>query len=668
MTPTGTLIAQPRSLTRRAFAVLVLHLAAFVLCYWLAFTIRFQLIDRGRTSVGFWSEVAAWFSLTDLTLEERMVFIVTLPALLIIKGTLFYAFGHCHQSWRYVTFSDMAAIIRTAFLGTLFIATIDHFVATKVHNPRGVLVIDFVLTVLVLGAARAAWRFAHEEFRPLFYRNTAPKALIVGANPSGETLARHLMTDPRRSYRVVGYLDPDKGRHGSMLGTLPVLGDPAHAAHYARSVGVEHILVISDVLTGQQLRSLMAECQQAEIGLKVIPALDDLLESNYGLQVRDVEINDLLRREPVQLNNEAISRLIENRVILVTGAGGSIGSEICRQVLRFKPRKLLLLERAENSLFFIEQELLRSTEPGLIVPCLADITDAERLRHVFGQWRPEVVFHAAAHKHVPMMEYNPGEAVKNNVLGTRLLAETAEEFGVNEFVMISTDKAVNPTSVMGVSKHLAERFIHALSEKAKTKFVAVRFGNVLASNGSVVPIFQEQIRRGGPITVTHPDIERYFMTIPEASQLVLQAAAMGKGGEIFVLDMGESVRIVDLAHDLIRLSGLQPDDIEIVFTGLRPGEKLYEELYFDEEEMLATPHEKVFVAYHRNFSLDDVRQSILRLAEYVHGDPEGLRRALKELVPEYLQVSAGSKSPQHPSQRRAATPPTDQPATTARPD
>jgi FlaA1/EpsC-like NDP-sugar epimerase len=343
----------------------------------------------------------------------------------------------------------------------------------------------------------------------------------------------------------------------------------------------------------------------------------------------------LLRREPVQLSTDAISTLIAGRTVLVTGAGGSIGSEICRQVLKFRPKMLVLVERAENSLFLIDQELKPFRSEVTIQPCIADINDVQRMEQVFATWRPDIVFHAAAHKHVPMMEYNPGEAIKNNVLGTKVLAELADEYAVQEFVMISTDKAVNPTSVMGVSKQLAERFIHAFSEVATTKFVAVRFGNVLASNGSVVPIFQEQIRRGGPITVTHPEIERFFMTIPEASQLVLQAAAMGKGGEIFVLDMGQPVRIVDLAKDLIRLSGLQPEDIEIVFTGLRPGEKLYEELYFEDEEMQPTPHPKLFVAYHRPYTLEDVRHAIGELMRMVHEAPDAIRTKIKDIVPEY---------------------------------
>jgi FlaA1/EpsC-like NDP-sugar epimerase len=420
-----------------------------------------------------------------------------------------------------------------------------------------------------------------------------------------------------------------------MIGGLPVLGSPLRAPQIAVRMDAKEVLVISGALTGKQLRQLMEDCAQVDVMLKVIPAMEELLSGDYSFQIRDVDIDDLLRREPVQLSGEAIGTLLADRTVLVTGAGGSIGSEICRQVLRFRPRRLVLVERAENNLFLIDQELRRLKTETELFPCIADITDGARMDQILGAHQPAVVFHAAAHKHVPMMEDNPGEAIKNNVLGTKQLVELADRHAVQEFVMISTDKAVNPTSVMGVSKQIAERYVHAFSEVASTKFVVVRFGNVLASAGSVVPIFQEQIRRGGPITVTHPEIERYFMTIPEASQLVLQAAAMGKGGEIFVLDMGESVRIVDLAQDLVRLSGLEPDDIEIVFTGLRPGEKLYEELYFDDEEMLPTPHPKLFVAYHRPYHLPEVNRLIDALRPIVHQPTAVISQQLQELIPEF---------------------------------
>jgi FlaA1/EpsC-like NDP-sugar epimerase len=562
---------------------------------------------------------------------------VTLPGVVLIQTIVFYFTGHCHRSWYSVSFGDLVALFHSATLSLLIIAALGQLFATRLHPTAGVLLVDWAMVILVLGALRAAGRMSREELSPRLWRTGYRRALIVGATQSGETLARHLLTDRRLKYQPVGYLDHDASRVGSTLGGIPIWGQPAQAIKIASRLGAADLLVISGVLTGSQLRSLMESCDAENISLKVIPAYDDLLASNYSPQIRDVDINDLLRREPVQLNSDAISTLIAGRTVMVTGAGGSIGSEICRQVLKFRPKTLLLVERTENSLFLIEQEFKALRTETHVVPCIADITDGQRMTQLFRAHRPSIVFHAAAHKHVPMMEYNPGEEIKNNVVGTRQLAVLADEHGVQEFVMISTDKAVNPTSIMGVSKQLAERFVHAYSEKAGTKFVVVRFGNVLASNGSVVPIFQEQIRRGGPITVTHPEIERFFMTIPEASQLVLQAAAMGKGGEIFVLDMGEPVRIVDLARDLVRLSGLDPDDIEIVFTGLRPGEKLYEELYFEDEQRERTAHPKLFMAYHRPYSLAEVERAIAEVATLVHGSSDDLRLKIKELVAEYAE-------------------------------
>ena len=350
-----------------------------------------------------------------------------------------------------------------------------------------------------------------------------------------------------------------------------------------------------------------------------------------------------------------IGRLIEGRSVMVTGAGGSIGSEICRQLLRFNPAALLLVGRGENRIFRVERKLHATHQAAVLQSCIADITNEPRMRQIFTRYRPEVVFHAAAHKHVPLMEMNVGEAIHNNVSGTRLIAELAEEFGVKNFVFISTDKAVHPTSVMGVTKQIAERFVHAMSQASSTCFTVVRFGNVLGSDGSVVPIFQEQIRRGGPITVTDPRMTRFFMTIPEASQLVLQAAAMGKGGEIFVLEMGEPVKIVDLARDLVRLSGLPEDSIEIAFTGIRPGEKLYEELYFDDEQTLPTAHPKLRAAHHRPYMLEEVRAKIATLEALIHAPEEEIRRKLCEIVQEYawqVRNASGADAPNAPETTR----------------
>jgi FlaA1/EpsC-like NDP-sugar epimerase len=503
---------------------------------------------------------------------------------------------------------------------------------------RSVILLDWACTILLIGGMRAVYRSVREELRPLFSGRPARSAIIVGANRSGELIARNLMAASQNPYFILGFLDDDPHLKHSRVAGIEVLGSVDEAGVEVSRRRVDDVIVQSGTLTGKRFRRLLDECTAAGATVKVLPAIDELLNGQSDpshVRLRSVEIKDLLRREPVKLDDSAIRALIEGRTVMVTGAGGSIGSEICRQVLRFSPRRLLLVERGENALFLVEQEFARLDPKPAFEPLIADVTDAQRMEQIFATYQPEVVFHAAAHKHVPMMEWNPAEAIKNNVLGTRQVAILADRYGVREFVSISTDKAVNPTSVMGCSKLLAERFVQAISQDSKTKFIVVRFGNVLASNGSVVPTFQEQIRRGGPITVTHPGIERFFMTIPEASQLVLQAATQGSGGEIFVLDMGESVKIVDLARDLIALSGLEHDDIEIVFTGLRPGEKLFEELYFDDERRVSTKHPKVFCAMHRPADLHAVEAMLQDLAEVIDESPEVVRARLRDVVPEY---------------------------------
>jgi len=403
----------------------------------------------------------------------------------------------------------------------------------------------------------------------------------------------------------------------------------------AKAHNVHDVLVIADSIFGNRLRTIINECRQSDIEVKMVPRIDTLLNGNVRPQIRDVDINDLLRREIVHLDSLAIAEMLEGRRVMVTGAGGSIGAEICRQTVRRRPECLILVERSEHALFQIDRELRPCADGVTVAACLADVRDRKRMEMIFRQHRPQIIFHAAAHKHVPLLENNPGEAIKNNVFGTMALVEMADKYGARRFVMISTDKAVRPSSVMGVSKQLAERYVHAFSEVSKTRFVVVRFGNVLGSSGSVIPIFREQIRRGGPITVTHPEMRRFFMTIPEASQLVLEAAAMGNGGEIFVLNMGEPIRVAELARELVRLSGLTPDDIEIVFTGLRPGEKLFEDLYAEDERLVPTAHPKVRAARCLPSSLSQVRQAIFDLEALLHTSESILREKLQEVVSDY---------------------------------
>jgi FlaA1/EpsC-like NDP-sugar epimerase len=595
---------------------------------------------------------SAFFTRSDFSVEPQWVDVYSraVVVIVLVKLVIFYALGLCHVSWGRVAFGDLTALLWATTLSLLTFSTFDSLVLSTglapwiPRIPRSVLLLDWAATIMLIGGLRTLWRSFREELRPLFDRKQAKTALIVGADHAGELIARNLAAASNSPYLILGFLDDDPQLQHSRVAGREVLGTVDDAGREAAKRGVDEVIVQSGSLTGRRFRKLLDDCAAAGASVKVLPGIDELLSAKNPshVQLRRVEIKDLLRREPVQLDDSAIRALVEGRTVMVTGAGGSIGSEICRQVLRFGPKKLLLVEQAENSLFLVEQEFGRLDPKPVFEPLIADITDEPRMEQIMLAHAPEVVFHAAAHKHVPMMEWNPAEAVKNNVFGTRLMARLADQYGVRVFVAISTDKAVNPTSVMGCSKLLAERFVQALSAASRTKFIVVRFGNVLASNGSVVPTFQEQIRRGGPITVTHPGIERYFMTIPEASQLVLQAATQGEGGEIFVLDMGESVKIVDLARDLIALSGLEPDDIEIVFTGLRPGEKLFEELYFDDERRVATRHPKVFCAMHRPADLLAVESVLEDLSEVLDAKPEVVRARLRDLVPEY-------SSPEHAS-------------------
>jgi FlaA1/EpsC-like NDP-sugar epimerase len=586
--------------------------------------------------------------------------LVSLPLVVAVQLVVLRA-QHIHRmAWRYVSLADakrIATAVMTATLGLLVVRAVlgstwfvRHAAGTPlVHfgyasSPIGVLLADAVFACAVLVGVRAIWRVRSEseeiKRRSHTEHRVAVPTLLVGAGRAGALVAHELRSRPDVGLEPIGFVDDDTTKLGAQIAGLPVLGRTEDIARLARGTGARQVLISMASAPGKAVRRVMQICEQASLPVKIVPGLFELISGSKALaQIRDVSLEDLLRREPVDLDLESIGGVIRDRVVLVTGAGGSIGSEICRQAARLSPRKLVLVEQAENNLFFVEREL-RDNFPGLQVhACIADVCDTSRLDRLFSAHRPQVVFHAAAHKHVPMMEANPGEAVKNNVFGTINVADAADRCGVSEFVLISTDKAVNPTSVMGATKRAAETYIQALSTRSATRYVAVRFGNVLGSAGSVVPIFREQIAKGGPITVTHPDMKRYFMTIPEATQLVLQAAALGSNGEILILDMGEPVRLVDLAHDLIALSGLKAgEDIDIVFTGVRPGEKLFEELSTAEEAAEKTRHPRVFVGRIAAHKWTDLVVKIARLRAVVEREGEGdeVKAALGAVVSEYL--------------------------------
>jgi FlaA1/EpsC-like NDP-sugar epimerase len=574
------------------------------------------------------------------------------PVLLVffvaVKIVIFGLFKQYRGWWRYVGISDLTGIIRASLVSTLIIVVI-WFSGLQIDPVRktlpaaiwevgqGVFMADLLGTIFLLAGLRMAIRLYHEEFRTVEI-GRLKRFLIIGAGNTGEALLREIHRMSVAEYEVVGFIDDDPSKQGIRIHDIPVLGTVEQLPEICKDKSIEEVAIAMPSATVPQRRRVVQVCQGTKVRFRTVPSMTDIASGRFRVsQIRDVDINDLLGREAVQLDTDLIEAFIKGKTILVTGAGGSIGSEMCRQICYYKPKLLLLVEQAENPLFYIEREI-RERFPDIPVSAVVcDITDRIRVDAIFDKYRPEVVIHAAAHKHVPLMELNPGEAIKNNVVGSRTVADAADKNGCGNFVMISTDKAVNPTSIMGSSKRVAEMYVQDLNRTSKTHFVTVRFGNVLDSEGSVVPIFRKQIAQGGPVTVTHPEMKRYFMTIPEASQLVLQAASMGKGGEIFLLDMGEPVKIVDLARELITLSGFRPgEDIEIVFTGIRPGEKLFEELSIKGEDMQETRHPKIGIWKNIPMDRDKLRQGVAQLVALAGmGENNAIVAKIKELVPEY---------------------------------
>ena len=588
----------------------------------------------------------------------RPFFLPLLPVAVLVKLSVFVGMGLHRAWWRYVSLRDVFAIARGAWL-SFFVIFLIYYALQNAYRfgldiepfggdrfPDSVFLLDFAGTIALVSGARLAVRLYHEEVRPVA-EGGAPKLLILGAGNAAENAVREILRMPTLRYRVVGFLDDDPAKQGARIHGIEVLGTISDVKRICEAYDVDELLIAMPSATRAEMRRVVELCQGTELRFKTLPAIEDIIAGRATVsQIRDVDINDLLGREPVTLDEDLIRESTRARVIMVTGAGGSIGSEMCRQVARFHPKRLVLVEQAEQHLFEIDRELKRSFPAVTLVPYVADVCDAARIEHIFETERPEVVYHAAAHKHVPMMELNPGEAVKNNIQGTRVVADAAARFGCQKFVMISTDKAVNPTSVMGCSKRVAEMYIQGLDQRCQTDFVTVRFGNVLGSSGSVIPIFREQIARGGPVTVTHPDMVRYFMTIPEAAQLVLQAAAMAKGGKVFVLDMGQPVRIVDLARQMITLSGFRPDeDIKIEFVGVRPGEKLYEELMIEGEGVSRTQHPKIGIWQAKPVDFEPLAAAIDDLVANVDSLPrDQIRQRLRQIVPEY-QLEANHQVP-----------------------
>ena len=607
---------------RRAIAAIhprlavVLHDLSMVWLAWIVtYAIRYSLLPDPQPVIWFGPEV---------------VFVLS------VQAVVFWWTGLYKGLWRFASLPDLWNIVRGAMAGALLIA-ITLFLYNRLATvPRAVLIIYPAVLVVFLGAPRLAYRFWKDSRLDLFHPSASERVLVLGAGRAGEALVRDLKRENR--YRAVGFVDDNSSLRGAKLHGVPVLGTLERLPDIAAEVAARMLLIAMPSASNAQMRRIVELCESTGLPFRTVPRLDDVVSGRSQFnELKEVAIEDLLGRDPVTLDWTAIRGGLTGKRVLVTGGGGSIGSELCRQVARLGASSLTILELSEYNLYRIEQEL-RAAWPELLLDArIGNAGDAAACEKLFVDVRPQVVFHAAAYKHVPLLQGQLREAVRNNALGTRTVAEIADRHGVECFVLISTDKAVNPTSVMGASKRIAEIYCQNLASRSRTRFMTVRFGNVLDSAGSVVPLFREQIRAGGPVTVTHPEITRYFMTIPEACQLILQAEVLGKGGEIFALDMGEPIRIRDLAEQMIRLTGKVPGrDVQIAYTGLRPGEKLFEELFHPLENYTSTAHAKIFLAQPRSMSWEILNAQLARATQaVVDFDEDALRRCVTSLLPDF---------------------------------
>ncbi|QHW34311.1 polysaccharide biosynthesis protein [Paenibacillus rhizovicinus] len=568
----------------------------------------------------------------------------TMPLLyLLLAGGLgmlcMFRFKLHRRIWQYAGVGELMAILTAAAVtGIVPFLLVNALYGWKL--PNLLLLHHLTAMIFLMAGPRLMWRAFCDRFGTRC-RKDSKRALIIGAGSCGSLIAKELLQNEIARTVPVGFIDDDPYKRRLSLYGLPVFGSRSDIAKVTEREAIDEIIIAMPSASKAQISAVINVCKGTKARLKIVPDLNEIMQGRGSAsRVRDVSVEDLLGRDPIRTDLEHIANYVEGKTVLVTGAGGSIGSELCRQIAPFAPKKLLLLGHGENSIYSIEMELL-STFPGLVIETvIADVQDRKRMEDVFAKHLPQVVFHAAAHKHVPLMERNPSEAIKNNVFGTKNVAECADQFGAERFVFISTDKAVNPTSIMGTTKRIAEMYIQSLDKHSATKYVAVRFGNVLGSRGSVIPRFKDQILKGGPVTVTHPEMVRYFMTIPEAVQLVIQAGAFAQGGEIFILDMGKPVKIYDLAADLIRLSGFEPHvDIDIQFSGIREGEKLYEELLTSEEGLSSTKHDRIFIGKPMLINRSELEFEIRKLEQVLGRQPSEIRAVLKHLVPSYSNAS-----------------------------
>lgn len=604
-------IISPLFVPRRLLIVMV-DLVFIAAAYYVSFMIRFE---------------------GDIPATELTSFQSSLPVVIILRFAMLLYFRIYSGYYRYASISDLTQILKAVTAGSILIAIPTYFFGYG-NIPRGVFIIEWLLLVVLLGGTRFVLRAAR-EMMPQMWR-TGKRTFIIGAGSAGEMVLRELNKTPI-GFVPVGIIDDDPTKQGMRIHGIAVIGATRQLEKLALRHKVTDVIIAIPSATGPQMRSIIDSCRRAHLAFKSLPPLREIIGGQVALsQVRNISVEDLLGRNPVRLDTRLLAEFIQGKRVVVSGGAGSIGSEICRQILHFKPERLYIVDRAENRMYEMLHELQGTPEYDRLEPHVADINDIEKMNRLFQIAQPHILFHAAAYKQVPLMEMFPEEAARNNIFGTKILVELADKHGLDAMVMISTDKAVRPSSVMGASKRIAEILVQSFARRSKTSFITVRFGNVLGSDGSVVPIFKKQIEHGGPVTVTHPEMTRYFMTIKEASLLVLQAAAIGNSGDILVLNMGEPVNIVELAKAMITLSGKVPDeDIEITYTGLRPGEKLTEEL-FDEEGLRTSEHENILVARATEFNWEMIRQELERLSVAVHAqDRDTIVQLFQEIVPGY---------------------------------
>lgn len=560
----------------------------------------------------------------------------------VVKIICYIVFRIYDSIWRYASLYELVSLSISTVSGN--IVMLGYVFLARVEIPRSIFLITLLLDILLIGGIRVLYRV----FRSLIFGETLKfkdrkRVMIIGGGDAGAMIIKEISTHRELKSKVVAIIDDNKDKAGRKINGVPIIGGRESIIGIIEKKKIDEIIIAIPSASHKDINEIVNICSETDCKVKILPSVSQLIDGSVVMQkIRDIDIEDLLGREPVALDMEEISSYLKGRRVLITGAGGSIGSELCRQVASFEPELLIMLDNYENSLYDIQNELLFSSPALKLASVIANIREKSRLESIFAQYKPDVVFHAAAHKHVPLMEANPTEAIKNNVFGTLNVAECADHFKTKRFVLISTDKAVNPTNVMGATKRIAELIIQGMGRRSATKFTAVRFGNVLGSNGSIVPLFKKQIEQGGPVTVTHPEVIRYFMTIPEAVQLVIQSGAIANNGDIFVLDMGKPVRIYDLARKMIKLSGFEPDvDINIEFTGLRPGEKLYEELLMAEEGLQATRYNKIFVAPPVYTDIAMLRRELEILREIAFTNNGDIFEYIKTIVPTYSKAENG---------------------------